>query len=175
MQKEALHKISYGMYVLTSKLGEDLNGQISNAVIQVTSDPPQIAAAINTNNYTHECIQGCNSFGVSVLSQETPLSFVGRFGFKGGKEFDKLKNVDYKIGKTGVPIVLENAVAYIEVNVNKKVEIGTHTLFIGNVIDAKILNDEKVMTYEYYHDVKRGTLSKAATHYIEKEDEKKWT
>ena len=153
-------------------MDKKLNGQTSNAVMQVTSDPPQIATAINTDNFTHECVNRCNSFGVSVLSQKTPISFIGKFGFRTGEEFDKLKDVDYKIGKTGIPIVLENSVAYFEAEVNNKLNVGTHTIFIGEVIDAEILKDDKVMTYEYYHDMKGGTLSKRATHYL-KEDDKK--
>ncbi|MFW5928633.1 MAG: flavin reductase family protein, partial [Thermoplasmatota archaeon] len=121
--------------------------------------------------FTHSCIKKCQSFGISVLSQDTPLRFIGDFGFRCGEDYDKFEDVDYKIGKTGVPIILDNSVAYIEAEVVDKKELGTHTLFIGKVIDADILTGDKVMTYEYYHDVKRGTLSKKASHYIEKEEE----
>lgn len=171
MNLEALHKISYGMYVVTSKKGDNLNGQMANSVFQVTAEPPQIAVSINLDNFTHSCIEECQSFGISILSKDTPLRFIGEFGFKYGKDYDKLDGVDYKIGKTGVPIILDHSVAYIEAEVVDKMELSTHTLFIGKVIDADLINNDKVMTYEYYHDVKRGTLSKKASHYIEKEDE----
>jgi len=170
MDLEALHKISYGMYVVTAKKGDNLNGQMANSVFQVTSEPPQIAVSINLDNFTHSCIEESESFGISVLSQDTPLRFIGDFGFKCGEDYDKLEGVDYKIGQTDIPIILDHSVAYIEAEVIDKKELGTHTLFIGEVIDADILTDDKVMTYEYYHDVKRGTLSKKASHYIEKED-----
>jgi len=170
MNLEALHKISYGMYIVTAKKGDKLNGQMANSVFQVTAEPPQIGISINLDNFTHSCIDESNSFGISVLSQQTPLRFIGDFGFKCGEDYDKLEDVKYKLGKTGVPIILDYSVAYIEAEVVDRMELGTHTLFIGEVIDADILSDDKVMTYEYYHDVKRGTLSKKASHYIEKED-----
>ncbi|MFP4050110.1 MAG: flavin reductase family protein [Thermoplasmata archaeon] len=171
MNLEALHKISYGTYVVTAKKGDKLNGQIANSVFQVTAEPPQIAVSINLDNFTHSCIEESQSFGISVLSQDTPLRFIGDFGFKCGEDYDKLESVDYKKGKTGVPIILDHSVAYIEADVVEKKELGTHTLFIGEVIDADIIKNDKVMTYEYYHDVKRGTLSQKASHYVKKEEE----
>ena len=172
MNKKALYKLSYGMFVVSSKTGGKFNGQIANTVMQVTSEPPAIVVCINKNNLTHKYIEGSKVFSVSILSTETPMKFIGTFGFKSGRDIDKFKGVNYKIGTTGAPIVLDNAVAYIEARVKATIDAGTHTLFMGDIIDGEVLSDGKVMTYEYYHEVKKGIASKNAPHYVKEETSK---
>jgi ferric-chelate reductase [NAD(P)H] len=70
------------------------------------------------------------------------------------------------MGETGAPVFLDNAVAYLEARVIKEVDLGTHTIFIGELVAAEVLTEEECMTYEYYHRVKRGTTPKAAPVYI---------
>jgi flavin reductase (DIM6/NTAB) family NADH-FMN oxidoreductase RutF len=171
MDLQALRKIGYGMYVVCSKKEDKFNGQIANTLFQITSEPPTIAVSINKNNLTHEFIRQSRVFTASALSQNTPLSFIGRFGFKSGRETDKLEGVKYRVGKTGAPVVTENAVAYIEAEVLQEVDVGTHTIFVGKVVESAILNDEVCMTYEYYQQVKRGVTPKAAPSYIAKKEE----
>ncbi len=166
MNLKTLWKISYGLYIVSSKKGDKLNGQIANTVFQVTAEPPTIAVSINTQNLTHEFIGDSEVFSVSILSVETPLRFIGQFGFKSGRDIDKFKDVEYKIGVTGAPIVLDNSIGYLEVEVIDKLDVGTHTIFVGKVIDAEILNDKEPMTYAYYHEVKRGRAPKTAPTYI---------
>jgi flavin reductase (DIM6/NTAB) family NADH-FMN oxidoreductase RutF len=163
----ALHSIGYGMYVIGSKQGELLNAQIANTVFQITSEPPTIAVSINKNNLTHGFIRESRVFTASVLCQATPLPFIGRFGFKSGRDIDKLDGIGYRMGKTGAPVVTDNAVAYVEAEVINEVDVGSHTIFIGTVVDTDVFSDEPCMTYEYYHKVKRGTTPKAAPSYIE--------
>ncbi len=167
MNPKALHRLGYGLYVVGSRKGDRLNGQIANTVFQITSEPPTIAVSINKNNLTHDFIQESRVFTASVLCQATPLSFIGHFGFKSGRDMDKLSGINYKIGETQAPVVLDNAVAYLEVRVTKKVDVGTHTIFIGELVAADVLSEEECMTYEYYHRVKRGTTPKTAPSYIE--------
>jgi len=175
MNKKTLHKISYGMYIVSSRNGDKFNGQIANSVFQITSEPITIAISINKNNLTNEFIRSSRVFSVSILSQEAPMIFIGTFGFKSGREIDKFKDVNYKIGTNGAPIVLDYAIAYLEAKVKNLIDAGTHTIFIGKVIEGDILRDETPMTYEYYHSVKKGLISKNAPHYIEegKEEIKK--
>jgi len=170
MDMHALHKIGYGLYVVTSVKGEKLNGQIANTVFQITSEPPTVAVSINKSNLTWELIRESRVFAVSVLRQDTPLDFIGRFGFKSGRDTDKLEGINYKIGQTKTPVVIDNAVTCFEVEVVNEMDMGTHTVFAGRVVDAEILTDEVCMTYEYYHQVKRGVTPKTAPSYI---DEKK--
>ena len=172
MNPKALHKLSYGLYVISSRKGDKLNGQIANTVFQVTSEPPTIAVSINKNNLTHEFITKSRVFTASVLCQDTPLSFIGRFGFKSGRDIDKFEGINYKIGETQAPVVIDNAVAYLEAKVVQEVDMGTHTISIGELVGADIITAEECMTYEYYHQVKRGTTPKTAPVYVgEKKEE----
>ena len=181
MNPKTLHKISYGLYVICSKKDNKINGQIANALFQVTSKPPTIAISINKQNLTHEFIEKSKVFTVSILSEDTPMSFIGNFGFKSGRNIDKFKEVNYKNEKNKVPIVLDNAIGCITAKVIDKIDVGTHTVFIGSVDEAETLSDETPLTYEYYHKVKGGFSPKTAPTYssivdkkikIEKEEEK---
>ena len=168
MDLKVLRNCTYGLYVIGSRKGDRFNGQIANTVFQVTSDPPTIAVSINKQNLTHEFISASKVFTASILSQDTPLSFIGHFGFKSGREVDKLKDVNYKLGEAKAPIVLDHSVAYLEAKVINQVDVGTHTIFVGELIGADVLNEGEPMTYAYYHQVKRGTTPKTAPSYIKK-------
>ena len=96
MNKSVLHKITYGLYIISSGQNGKFNGQIGNTLFQVTSDPPTIASSINKENYTHELIKLSRKFTVSILSQAAPMAFIGLFGFKSGREVNKLKDVKIK-------------------------------------------------------------------------------
>ena len=85
MSINALYKLSYGVYMVTSKKDNRMNGQIANTIFQVTSEPPTVAASINKNNLTHESVKQSRVFSVSVLCQDTPLTLIGRFGFRSGE------------------------------------------------------------------------------------------
>ena len=165
MNKKALHTISYGLYIVSSKKGERINGQISNTLFQTTADPAQIAICINKENLTHEYIRMSGFFSASVLSQSVPMKRIGMFGFRSGREIDKFSDINYTIGEAGVPVVLDWSVAYIVAKVKNKLDVGSHTLFVGEVVDAKILSDDNVMTYDYYHRVKNGISPKTAPTY----------
>lgn len=167
MNSKALYKIGYGMYIIGSYKGDQINAQIANTVFQITSEPPTIAVSINKKNLTHEYIRESRAFTASVLCIDTPLPFIGKFGFKSGRDTNKFEGVNYRIGITGSPIVLDNAASYVEAKVIQEVDAGTHTIFIGEVVDADIFNEKATLTYEYYQQVKRGTTPKTAPSYVE--------
>jgi len=171
MDTKALHQISYGLYVIGARKGDRLNAQIANTVIQVCSEPVTIAVCINKNNLTHDFIRESRAFSVSILAQDTPLNFFGNLGFKSGRETDKLRDIKYKMGETGAPIVLDNALAYLEAKVISEADTRTHTIFIGEVVEAQVLREGEPMTYAYYHQVKRGTTPKIAPSYVEEKKE----
>jgi rubredoxin/flavin reductase (DIM6/NTAB) family NADH-FMN oxidoreductase RutF len=168
MNLEALRKISYGLYIVTSGTTK-FNGQIANTVFQMTSNPVTIAVCINKQNFTHELIRETRVFAVSILSKSTPLKFIGNFGFRDGKDFDKFGGVDFKVGKTGTRIVLTNCVAYIEAEVIEELNADTHTLFMGRLIDCQILSSEEPMTYAFYGEVKHGMTPSSAPTYLRME------
>jgi len=169
MNLKALYAISYGLYVIGSRKGDRLNGQIANTVIQVCSEPPTISVCINKGNLSHEFIKHSGAYTVSILSQDTPLSFIGSFGFKSGRDSDKFDGVNYRIGQTQAPIVLDNSLAYLEAKVINDVDVGTHTIFVGELVAAEVLREGEPMTYAYYHQVKRGTTPKTAPSYIKEQ------
>lgn len=169
MNPKALFKISYGVYIISSKKDDKINGQTANTLFQITSEPQTIAISINKQNLTNEFIEKNGFFSASILSKDTPLDFIGKFGFKSGRDINKFENVNYKVGKTGVPIVLENTVAYLEAEVINKMDAGTHTIFLGKVVEAEILNNQEPMTYAYYHEIKNGKTPKTAPTYLKDE------
>jgi flavin reductase (DIM6/NTAB) family NADH-FMN oxidoreductase RutF/rubredoxin len=171
MNLKALYNLSYGLYVVSSRKGDKFNGQIANTAIQVTSEPPTVAVCINKLNLTHEFITHSKIFAVSMLSRDTPLSFIGHFGFKSGREMDKFKDVKCKLGETKAPIVIDHSLAYLEARAINQIDVGTHTIFIGELVGADVLKEGEPLTYAYYHQVKRGTTPKTAPSYIEERKE----
>jgi len=165
MDFQALNSCSYGLYILSSKKGDKYNGQIVNTVFQVTAEPPTIAVSVNRDNLTHQYITESGVFNASVLSTEAPMTLIGKWGFKSGRDSDKFEGTEFKLGKTGAPIVTDGAIAFLEAEVIKSMDVGTHTIFVGKVIDCAMLSEGEPMTYAYYHQVKKGkTPEKAATY-----------
>jgi ferric-chelate reductase [NAD(P)H] len=167
MNLRALHKLRYGLYVVSSRKDDRLNGLIANGITQVSAVPANFVVSINKENLTYEFIKASKVLSIAVLSKEAPLEFIGRFGFKSGREIDKFEGINYKVGKTGAPIVLDNALAYVEANVINEADLGTHTIFIAQMVDTAIIKEGEPMTYDYYTDVLRGPTSKRAPIYFE--------
>lgn len=166
MDKNALHKITYGLYVVGSGKGDRINGQIVNTVMQITSDPPAFTVCINKENHTHGLIMDSGVLTVSVMDQETPMELIGTFGFKSGRDLEKFKGLSYRSGLTGAPLLLEHSVAFLEGEVTGQLDVGTHTLFCVRVVDCGILSGNEPLTYAYYHSVKKGKAPKSAPTYI---------
>jgi flavin reductase (DIM6/NTAB) family NADH-FMN oxidoreductase RutF/rubredoxin len=166
LDTSVLNLLSYGLYIVAAKSGKQINGQIVNTVFQITAFPPRVAVSINKENLTHELIAQSGRFSVSILEEATPLQFIGRFGFKSGRELNKFSNTQYLKGIGACPIVVDNALAYLEVKVIKQVDVDTHTIFIGEVKRGKILREGTPLTYAYYHQVKGGKTSRRAATYI---------
>ncbi|NCO24298.1 MAG: High molecular weight rubredoxin [Candidatus Infernicultor aquiphilus] len=166
MDLKVLYNISYGIYIVSSKKEDQINGQIANTVFQITAEPATIAVSINKKNFTHDFITQSKVFAVSVLEQEVDMKFIGRFGFKSGRDQDKFEGINYKIGVTGSPIIMENTIAYLEAEVIQAIDVGTHTLFVGKVVEAENIKKAKPLTYDYYHQIKKGISPQTAPTYI---------
>jgi flavin reductase (DIM6/NTAB) family NADH-FMN oxidoreductase RutF/rubredoxin len=169
MDLEALYLCSYGLYIVSSKNNGDYNGQIVNTVFQVTAEPPAVAVSINKENLTHQLISRSRVFTVSILSTEAPMTFIGKWGFKSGRDLNKFEDTKFKVGLTGAPIVLDYTLAYLEIQVEKSLDVGTHTIFVGSVVDCKVVAEGDPMTYAFYHQVRKGKTPKRAATYM-KED-----
>jgi flavin reductase (DIM6/NTAB) family NADH-FMN oxidoreductase RutF len=155
------------MCILSSKKDDRLNGCIVNTVFQLTPEPPMVAVSINRECLTHNYITDSKVFAVSILSQEAPTPFIGRFGFRSGRDIDKFEHLNYRLGQTGAPIILDNTVAFLEAEVTQSIDIKRHTLFIARIVACETLDENsEPMTYAYYRDVKHGRTPKTAATYI---------
>ena len=166
MDLNAFFKITYGVYIVTSKLEDKLNGMVATAVCQVTAEPVRMTIAINKESLTHEIVQKTGLIGVSALRQKTDFNFIGSFGFKTGRNTDKLKDIGYEPGITGVPLLIDNTVAVFECRVIDTMDAETHTIFLAEAVSARILTEEEPLTYEYYHKVIKGKSPKFAPTFI---------
>lgn len=165
---ETLFKVTYGMFIVCSGSKAKGNGFISNTVFQVTADPPRFAASCHKNNYTAGFIAETGVFSVSVLHKETATALFTRFGYKSGRELDKMEGMQVTYGETGVPIVLDDTVAFLECKVVQTIDLGTHFLFIGDLLNTGIVdNRHDPMTYHYYRSVKKAASPKNAPTYID--------
>lgn len=166
---EALFKISYGLYIVSSGSKEYGNGFISNTVFQVTSEPPRFATSCNKNNHTAGVIHSSGYFSVSVLHSDTSAGLIGTFGYKSGKDINKMEGMDLNYGETGVPIVMNESIAFLECRVIETYDVGTHLVFIGELVRAEVLEEGKEpLTYLHYRQVKKGVAPKNAPTYVDK-------
>lgn len=150
--KQALYRISYGLYIITAQFNGKDNGQCANTCFQITSDPAQIAIGINKKNYTHELISQSGYFGVSILDQ-LGHDFARKFGYRSGREVDKFEGVYTHRGQTGI-LLLDDVNSTLEAKVVGQLDAGTHTLFLGEVVHAELLNEVEPMTYAYFRATK---------------------
>ena len=160
-----LSYVTYGLYIVTTEYEGQKNGMIVNTVFQVTAQPAQVAISVSKQSLTHELISKSHVFAAMPLDETATLPFIGTFGFRTGRTFDKFAKVPFQTGFLGCPIVQEHTLSFLEVEVRQTVDVGTHTLFIGEVKNVGVLNsDGKAMTYDYYHHVIKGKTPAGATH-----------
>ncbi len=166
---EAFFKITYGLYIVSSRLNDKLNGFISNSVVQITAEPVQFAVCCHKDNYTSLHIKESKVFSISVLHKDTRAELIGLFGYKSGRDINKFESVNYITGKTGVPIVIDDTIAWIECELRQTYDVGTHLLFAGEVVKNDIIDSEKEpLTYAYYREVRKGFAPKNAPTFIDK-------
>lgn len=146
-----MYKLSYGLFVLTAKDGDKDNGCIINTAIQAASVPNQMSICVNKANYTHDMIAKTGIFTVSIISQKANFELFKRFGFQSGRNADKFEGFDNcERGVNGLLYITEGTNAYISVKVDKTVDLGSHTMFVGEITDMQVLDDSLSATYEYY-------------------------
>lgn len=158
--RNALFTIQYGLFVVASSKDGKINGQICNTVFQITTSPVRVVLGINKNNLTHEYIEASGSLSICVLSEDC-LETVQNFGFKSGRDTDKFEGIDYSITPLGNPVI-NNALVQLDCKVEKSMDLGTHTLFVVDIISAEIIKEEKAITYEKYRELKQGQKQKKA-------------
>ena len=123
MDTNALFNIGYGLYILTANEGEKDNGCIINTAIQVTSDPLQIAIAVNKKNYTNEMIQRTRKFNISVLTENAKFEIFKQFGFQSGRDVEKFASFyDTKRSPNGVLYITQATNAFMSAYVKQEID-----------------------------------------------------
>lgn len=165
MEQKAMYKLSYGVFVITARDGDRDSGCISNTVFQVTSTPNQVCVCLNHYSFTHDMIKKTREFTVSVLSQKAQFGLVKHFGFQSGKAVSKFAGfTDCVRASNGIYYITKETNAYLTVKVHHAFDLGTHTMFVGEVTDMEVLDATPSATYEYYinniKDTEETTMTK---------------
>ncbi|MDY6437132.1 MAG: flavin reductase [Bacteroidales bacterium] len=151
MDTKSLSKIGYGLYVLTTNYDNIDNGCIINTVQQVTSNPLRLSIVVNKNNYTHDLILDSCVFNINVLTTETPFKVFEHFGFQSGRSVNKFAGCEQELRAVNHVLYLPKYInAYFACRMVKSIDLGTHTMFIADVLDAVQVNDKDTVTYDYY-------------------------
>lgn len=162
---QGLEYITYGLYIVTTADEKQKNGMIVNTVFQVTAEPPQIAVSVNKQCLTHELLTRAGCLAAMPLDTSADLKFIGQFGFRTGRTFDKFYNVPFTTGKNGCPLISVHTLSYLEAQIKQTLDLGTHTLFVAEVTAADVFHaGATALTYEYYHHVIKGKVPPGATH-----------
>lgn len=158
------HKLSYGMYVVTTLADGKPQGCIANCAAQITSEPQTLAVSINHNNYTNSCIKKTGRFAVSILAVDSDPKIIGTFGFKSGRDIDKFADAPYTT-EDGLPVITDSC-GYMICDVIDAWETTTHTVFLGKIGKSDAYSIREQMTYDYYHKVIKGSSPKNAPTYV---------
>ena len=170
MNPEVFYTLSYGLFIVSTKHNNKKNGYVANTVFQVTAGPSQVAISCNKDNYTASLIRESGFFSVSVLAQDASKELIGRFGYKSGTALDKFEETAFFETPEGIPVVTEDCVSWFTCKVVKTVDVGTHLLFVGEVLAGDfIAKDKTPLTYDYYRKARHGRSPKNAPTYVKPE------
>ena len=155
MDNTAIYKLCYGVFMVASKNGDAINGCITNTCIQVASNPTRIACAVLNKNLTCDYIKASGKFTVSILDKECSFDTIKHFGLQSGRDVNKFEYLEPSVDAEGIPYMGWSTLAMLSASVVESHDLGSHTLFIAEVTDAKNLGEGEPMTYSYYQsDVK---------------------
>lgn len=164
MNKEILKKLSYGMYLVSSKENNLLVGCIANSIIQINNDT--IAISLNNENYTTKTILETKKFAINILPTITSIDLIKTFGFAKSNEINKYANISYQLIDE-IPII-NNTCGYIICTFNNQIKTATHTIILGKIINMNEITQLEPMTYKYYQENLKGQTNKNAPTYQEK-------
>ncbi len=150
MDKKALYQLSYGVFMLASKAGDKVNGCITNTCMQVANSPTRVAISVLNTNYTCDLIKESGIFALSLLDDTCTYETIKHFGFQSGKNVDKMEGITFPEDLNGIPYLGWQTCAVISCKVVESMDLGSHTLFIGEVLDAKLLSENAPLTYADY-------------------------
>ena len=166
MDVRALYKFQSGLYVVSAQAGEDVGACIINTGLQLTSDPLQVQVVVNKQNHTEGVIAKAGHFALTVVTEAANMLYVGRFGFRTSADYDKYDGIEHRTTVLGDPYTPECAACMLACKVVGALDVGTHTIFVGEVVDAEVLSDDAPMTYAYYHTVLKGKTPAKASSFV---------
>src|SRR3954453_886009 len=143
LRRRILWKMPSGLYILGSRAGERRNGMTMNWVTQLSFDPKLVGVSVEREAFTHELVAEGAVFSVNLVAQEDRAIV---------RKFTKPVEVDLEAGTlNGVPFPdgasgargHAQAVAFVDCEVRQAVELGGHTLFLGEVVDCGFQLDEE--------------------------------
>ncbi len=152
IDNNALFKIGYGLYVVTTNDGNRHNGLIVNTVTQLTNTPNRVAVTINKANYSHDVIKETGIMNVCCLSEEAPFAVFQNFGFQSGKDVDKFADTAHWTSENGLAVPSQYVNAFISLQVEQYIDFDTHGMFVCTLTEAKKITDAPTMTYTYYQE-----------------------
>ncbi|MDO4378189.1 MAG: flavin reductase [Erysipelotrichia bacterium] len=159
MNDSPLFNLTYGMFVLTSQYNKRDNGCIVDTLIQVADK--KVAVTVNKMNLTHDYIQKSHIFNASILTVEAQYSLFQHWGFNSGRNVDKTVGIDYKRSTNGLIYLIDSSNAYISAKVRQEIDLGTHTMFIADMVAGEVLSSIPSMSYAYYQEyVKKSEANK---------------
>lgn len=150
MDKKALYNLSYGVFMLSTKSGDKVNGCITNTCMQVANSPTRVAISVLNNNYTCGLIRESGMFVLSILDQTVTYETIRHFGLQSGRNVDKFGCMTAPVEENGIPYLGWQTCAVISCRVVDSQDLGSHTLFIAEVQDARTLSEEAPLTYADY-------------------------
>jgi len=168
MDKKAFYKLSYGVFMLSTKSGEKVNGCITNTCIQVANTPTRVAISVLNTNYTCDLIKESGVFALSLLDETVTFETIKYWGFQSGRDVNKMEPMPLPEDVNGVPYLSWQTCAVISCKVVDKMDLGSHTMFIAEVVDAISLSENNPLTYAYYQDVIKPKPKDAPTPATEK-------
>lgn len=164
MNTNVFRNFSYGVYVVSTLDGTRPTGCVANSIMQITSSPATVAVSMNHDNYTNACMKRAGVFAVSILSEQSDPALIGQFGFQSGRDVNKFDGISFEEHES-LP-VLSDCCGYLVCRIIDQMETGTHTVFLGEVIDGDVKGTAPAMTYSYYHKVIKGKSPKNAPTYL---------
>lgn len=166
MDATALYKFQSGLYVVSAATEDDYGACVINTGLQVTAQPLQVMVAVNKQNHTQGVIAKAGHFALCPITEEADMPYIGRFGFRTSTDFAKFEGIEKAETVLGDPYTPVAAACVIACEVVQTVDVGTHTIFVGEVKDAQVLSGATPMTYAYYHSTLKGKTPPKASSYI---------
>ena len=163
MNVEALYKLTYGVYLLSARENGKDNACIINTAVQVANNPTRISVAVIKGNLTHDMIVATGEFNLSAISEDASFDLFKHFGMQSGRDVDKFETFkDVERSENGLYYLNKFANAFMSLKVLESYDLGSHTMFIAELVDAEVLSDKPSCSYGYYQTTIKTAAPKPA-------------